>query len=164
MKLNVKEYFKLAIIYTVIAALPPMLQLITQPFIVGKGRLNAVDFSYLAITEIITTFVFVVTAYSMGVAISRFYYDHIEDKKGYNKLVSGVFNSIIIRGIGLLLLAVVFGKYIGQFFSQKELKDFPDHTVMHQSYWVSAGPYVLQHLDYTGMKKRSENSLYSMLL
>jgi O-antigen/teichoic acid export membrane protein len=124
MKLNVKEYFKLSIIYIIIGALPSLLQTLTQPFIVGPGRLNAVDFSHLAITEIITSFIYSVALFSMGNAISRFYYDYIEDRKGYNKLVSSVLNSIFIRGIFLLLIALIIGNYIGKYFSQKELQNF----------------------------------------
>ena len=127
MKLNVKEYFKLSLIYTVIAALPSLLQFFAQPFIFGPCKLNSFQNSYLAITEIITSLVFVVTTYAMGNAISRFYYDYIEDKKGYNRLVSSVFNSIIIRGILLLLLGVVISNYVGKYFSQKELQDFPTY-------------------------------------
>ncbi len=127
MKLNVREYFKLSLIYTVVAALPSLLQTLAQPFIVGKGKLNAVDFSHLAITEIVTSFVFVVATWSMGNAISRFYYDYIDDKKGYNRLVSSIFNSILIRGILLLILGLIIGKYVGGFFSQKELQDFPSY-------------------------------------
>ena len=127
MKLNIKEYFKLSLIYTVIAALPSLLQTLAQPFIVGKGKLNAVDFSQLAITEIITSLVFVITTYAMGNAISRFYYDYINDKKGYNKLVSSVFNSIIIRGIFLLLVGIAISGFIGKYFSQKELQNFPTY-------------------------------------
>jgi O-antigen/teichoic acid export membrane protein len=127
MKLNIKEYFRLSLIYTVIAALPSLLQTLAQPFIVGKGKLNAVDFSQLAITEIITSLVFVVTTFAMGNAISRFYYDYIEDKKGYNKLVSSVFNSIIIRGLFLLIVGITLSNYIGKFFTQKELQDFPSY-------------------------------------
>jgi O-antigen/teichoic acid export membrane protein len=127
MKLNIREYFKLSLIYTVIAALPSLLQTLAQPFIVGEGKLNAVDFSQLAITEIITSLVFVVATYAMGNAISRFYYDYINDKKGYNKLVSSVFNSIIIRGILLVGLSLIIGQWVGKFFTQKELQDFPSY-------------------------------------
>ena len=125
MKLNVKEYFKLSVIYTVIASLPSLLQTLAQPFIVGKGKLNAIDFSQLAITEIITSFVYVVVLYGMGNAISRFYYDYIDDRKGYNKLVSSVLNSIILRGLILIILSLLIGKYIGKYFTQVELQYFP---------------------------------------
>ena len=63
----------------------------------------------------------------MSSAIARFYYDHINNKKNYNKLVSGVFNSIVFRGFAILLVAFVFRNYIGQLFTQVELQDFPKY-------------------------------------
>ncbi|RLD33789.1 MAG: hypothetical protein DRI83_08900 [Bacteroidetes bacterium] len=127
MKLNLKEYFKLSAIYIAVAALPPGLQLIIQPIIEGPDRFGPVDFSQLTISELVTSLVFTVALFSMGNAISRFYYDHKDKESGYNKLVSTVFNSILIRGILILALAWIFRDYIGQIFSQPALQDFESY-------------------------------------
>ncbi len=127
MKLNLKEYFKLSAIYVVVAALPPGLQLIIQPVIEGPDRLGPVDFSQLTISEIIISLTFTVALFSMGNAISRFYYDHKDRQSGYDKLVSSVMNSILFRGLLILGLAWVFRDYIGQIFSQPALQDFESY-------------------------------------
>ena len=127
MKLNLKEYFKLSAIYVVVAALPPGLQLIIQPIIEGPDRLGPVDFSQLGISEIITSLVFTVALFSMGNAISRFYYDHKDRESGYHKLVSTVLNSILFRGLIILGMAWVFRDYIGSIFSQPALQDFESY-------------------------------------
>ncbi len=127
MKFNAKEYFKLSAIYTLIGAFPPILQILIQPIIEGKDRLNAIEFSKMAIAESITTLAFVIALYSMGNAISRFYYDYKDSKENYNKLVSSIFNSILLRGLLLFGLALIFGDYIGKLFNQIELQDFSSY-------------------------------------
>ena len=127
MKFNLREYFKLSAIYVVVAALPPGLQLIIQPIIEGPDRLGPVDFSQLGISEIITSLVFTVALFSMGNAISRFYYDHKDRESGYHKLVSTVLNSILFRGMIILGLAWVFRDYIGSIFTQPALQDFESY-------------------------------------
>jgi len=127
MKFNLKEYFKLSAIYVVVAALPPGLQLIIQPIIEGPERLGPVDFSQLAISELLTSLVFTIALFSMGNAISRFYYEHKTKEKGYHKLVSTILNSILFRGLILLGLAYVFRDYIGMVFSQPALQDFSSY-------------------------------------
>jgi len=126
MKINFKEYFKLSAIYTIVGAVPPLLQVLVQPIIEGENRLNAIDFSHLAIVELVASFAFVFTLFSMGVAISRFYYDYT-DSKGYKSLVASVFNSILFRGIILLIIAFIFRNHIGNLFSQDELKNFTSY-------------------------------------
>lgn len=127
MKFNFKEYFKLSAIYIVVAALPPGLQLIVQPIIEGPNRLGVVDFSQLAISEMVTSLVFTIALFSMGNALIRFYYDHKEKSTGYHKLVSTALNSILLRGLIILGLAWVFRDYIGSLFSQEALKDFSSY-------------------------------------
>jgi len=127
MKLNVKEYFKLSVIYTVVGAIPSVLQVLVQPIIEGNDRLGARDFSHLAITESIASFAFVFTLFSMGNAISRFYYDYQENTPDYKRMVSSIFNSILLRGVLLLFIAFIFKDYIGNFFSQPELKNFSSY-------------------------------------
>ncbi len=127
MKLNLKEFFKLSAIYTVVGAIPPILQVLVQPIIEGENRLNTVDFSHLAIVESIASFAFVFTLFSMGNAISRFYYDFQEKSLGYKKLVSSIFLSILFRGIVLLIAALFLKNYIGSFFNQEELKNFTSY-------------------------------------
>ena len=81
MKFNLKDYLKLSLLYTFAASFPALLQIFILPIIEGEGRLGAVDFSQMAISESISTFVGTFILFSMTSAISRFYYDYIEDKK-----------------------------------------------------------------------------------
>ncbi|MEN8224421.1 MAG: polysaccharide biosynthesis C-terminal domain-containing protein [Bacteroidota bacterium] len=127
MKLNLKEYFKLSAIYVVVAALPPGLQLIIQPIIEGHERLGPVDFSHLAISELVTSLSFTIVLFYMGNAIARFYYDHKDRESGYHKLVSTVLNSILFRGLIILGLAYIFRDHIGRAFSQPELQNFSSY-------------------------------------
>lgn len=124
MSVNLKEHLKLSFIYTAVAAFAPVLQVIIQPIYEGSNMLGAIDFSQLAITELITSLVFAVALFAMGNAISRFYYDVEENSKEYHTLVSGIFSSIIFRGILILGLAWLFRNYIGQLFHQPQLQDF----------------------------------------
>ena len=127
MKFNAKEYFKLSIIYTLVGAFPPVLQILVQPIIEGKNKLGAVEFSKMSIAESITSLVFVLAMFAMGNAISRFYYDYRDSKEKYNRLISTVFNSILLRGILIFGLALLFGNYIGEIFHQKDLQDFSSY-------------------------------------
>lgn len=127
MKFSIKEYFKLSIIYTLVAAFPPFLQLLIMPVIEGNDRLGPVDFSQLAITESIATLAFTFAIYAMGNAINRFYYDYMDDRKGYNRLVSSILNSILFRGMILLGIALIFGNIIGKQFTQEALQNFSSY-------------------------------------
>jgi len=127
MKINTREYLRLSFIYTMVAALPPMIQVLIQPIYEGSGRLNATDFSQIAITELFTSLVFVLATFSMGNAISRFYYDYMDDRKGYDNLVSSVFSSILVRGFIILGIGFFFSDYIGRLFVQPALKDFSSY-------------------------------------
>lgn len=124
MRFNIREYFKLSIIYTLVAAFPPFLQLLIMPVIEGNDRLGPVDFSQLAITEAISTLAFTIAIYSLGNAINRFYYDFMDDRKGYNRMVSGVLSSILFRGLIMIGIAFIFGNFIGSLFTQEGLQDF----------------------------------------
>lgn len=126
-EVNMKEQLKLSFIYTAIAAFAPLLQVLIQPIYEGSGRLNAVDFSHLAITELFTSLVFVFTLYGMGNAISRFYYDVDDDSSAYKKLIAGIFSSILFRGLIVLILIFAFQNYIGRLFNQPELQDFSSY-------------------------------------
>lgn len=121
---NMKEHIKLSFIYTGVAAFSPVLQVIIQPIYEGTGRLNAIDFSQLAITELFTSLIFAFTIFGMSNAISRFYYDVEEGSAEYKKMVSGIFSSIIFRGLIALLLIVLLQNYIGKLFHQPALQDF----------------------------------------
>ena len=127
MKFNAKEYFKLSIIYTLVGAFPPILQIIVQPIIEGKNKLGAVEFSKMSIAETITSLVFVLAIFAMGNTISRFYYDYRNSKDKYNRLVSTILNSILLRGVLIFGLALLFGNYIGEIFHQKDLQDFSSY-------------------------------------
>lgn len=121
---NMKEHIKLSFIYTGVTAFSPVLQVIIQPIYEGTGRLNAIDFSQLAITELFTSLIFAFTIFGMSNAISRFYYDVEEGSAEYKKMVSGIFSSIIFRGLIALLLIVLLQNYIGKLFHQPALQDF----------------------------------------
>ena len=124
MKLNDKEFFKLSFLYSAVAAFPPLLSLFVRPLIEGPNKLLPADFSQIEITETITSLAFIIAIFGMSTAISRFYYDHIENRKNYNKLVSGIYNSILLRGFIVFLVAYIFKDYIGLLFTQTELQDF----------------------------------------
>ncbi len=124
MKVNVKEHLKLSVIYSAVAAVPSLLQVLVQPLTEGNSRLNATDFAHIGIAEMITSLAFTVVLFSMGNAVSRFYYDYTDDRKGYNRMVSSVYSSMLVRGVLLLGVAFVFRNYIGNLFEQVELKDF----------------------------------------
>lgn len=124
---NMKEHIKLSFIYTVAAAFSPILQVLIQPIYEGTGRLNAVDFSHLAITELFTSLVFAFTLFGMGNAIARFYYDVEQDSLEYKKLVSGIFSSILLRGLVVVVIVFLLKDYIGRLFHQEELRDFSSY-------------------------------------
>jgi O-antigen/teichoic acid export membrane protein len=125
--LNRVGYFKLSLLYSALAALPPVIQLFTQPFIEGVDKLSAADFSRIGMAEQVTTFAFTIILFSMSAAIARFYYDNNESKAEYNKLVSGTFISILFRGAIMLVVALSLRNFIGNLFSQPELKDFSSY-------------------------------------
>jgi O-antigen/teichoic acid export membrane protein len=124
MKLDNREFFKLSFLYTAVAAFPPVLNLFVRPLIEGENKLMPADFSQIEITETIISLAFIIATFAMSNAISRFYYDHVENRKDYNKLVSGVFNSILFRGLIVFIVAFIFRDYIGRLFTQPELQDF----------------------------------------
>jgi O-antigen/teichoic acid export membrane protein len=121
---NVKEHLKLSLIYTAVAAVPPVIQVLIQPLIEGNNRLNAADFAQIGMAEMVTSLAFTISLFAMGNAISRFFYDVNDDQVRYNNLVSSVYSSILLRGLILLLLAFVFRNYIGSLFTQEALRDF----------------------------------------
>jgi O-antigen/teichoic acid export membrane protein len=125
--LNRVGYFKLSLLYSALAALPPVIQLFTQPFIEGVDKLSAADFSRIGMAEQVTTFAFTIILFSMSAAIARFYYDNNESKADYNKLVSGTFISILFRGAIMLVVALLLQHFIGNLFSQPELRDFSSY-------------------------------------
>jgi O-antigen/teichoic acid export membrane protein len=124
MKFNNREFFRLSFIYTAVAALPPFLNLFVRPFIEGEGKLQPADFSQIEITEVITSLAFIMATFAMNNAISRFYYDHNENPRNLNKLISGIFSSILMRGVVIFAVALAAQSYIGKIFTQPELQDF----------------------------------------
>jgi O-antigen/teichoic acid export membrane protein len=122
--INLKEHFKLTVIYSFFAAFPALLQLIVYPIIEGETRLGATDFGHLAITEAIISVVFIFCTFGTGSGLYRFYYDYRGDSNRYNKLVSTVLNGILGRGILLLGLVFLFSSWIGRMFAEPELQDF----------------------------------------
>jgi len=121
---NVKEHLKLSFIYAAVAAVPPVIQVLIQPIIEGRNRLSAPDFAQIGMAEMVTSLAFTISLFSMGNAISRFFYDVDDDPKRYNSLVSSVYSSILLRGFLILILAFVFRNYIGNLFSQEGLQNF----------------------------------------
>lgn len=126
-EVSMKEQLKLSFIYTATAAFTPILQVLIQPLYEGSGRLDAVDFSHLAITELFTSLIFAFTLYGMGNAIARFYYDVDEGSPQYKKLISGIFSSILFRGLVAFFIAFLFRDYIGRLFNQPELQNFSNY-------------------------------------
>lgn len=124
MKINLKEYLKLSVIYTLLAAFPPILQIIIRPIIEGSDRLTVDEFSRLSITELIITLAFTLVMFSMNNAIARFHYDYNDDEKKHKRMVSSIFTSILFRGVILIGITFVIGPFIGKVFSQPELRDF----------------------------------------
>jgi O-antigen/teichoic acid export membrane protein len=127
MKFNNREFFRLSFIYTAVAALPPFLNLFVRPFIEGDGKLQPADFSQIEITEVITSLAFILVTFAMNNAISRFYYDHNESPRSLNKLISGVFSSILLRGVVIFAVAFAARSYLGRVFTQPELQDFSEY-------------------------------------
>lgn len=124
---NKFSYLKLSLLYSSLAALPPVIQLFTQPIIEGVDKLSAADFSRIGIAEQVTTFAFTIVLFSMSSALVRFYYDNTENKQNYNKLVSGTLLSILFRGFLVLFVAFIFRNFIGNLFTQPELQDFSSY-------------------------------------
>lgn len=124
---KIKEHFKLTLIYSAVAAIPPVLQVVIQPIIEGNSRLNAEDFALIGMAEMITSLAFTISLFSMGNALSRFFYDVNDDRNSYNSLVSSVFSSILFRGAILLTIAFAFRNQIGSIFSQPELQNFSSY-------------------------------------
>ena len=125
--INIKEHFRLTTIYTFFAAFPALLQLIVYPIIEGENRLGAMDFGYLAITEAIISFVFIVCTFGMSSGLARFYYDYKDNRENYNRLVSTVLSGIIGRGFLLLGFAIIAAPLIGALFSQTALQNFGEY-------------------------------------
>ncbi|NWJ51531.1 MAG: oligosaccharide flippase family protein [Bacteroidetes bacterium] len=119
-----KEYFKLSVIYTLVAAFPSVLQLIVQPFIQGKGRLGATDFGQMGVAEIVITLLFILCIFSMDNSISRYYYDVRDDKHKFNQLVSTIFTGILLRSAILLAFIFFISPFVGVIFHQDALRNF----------------------------------------
>lgn len=126
---SIKEHLKLSFIYTAAAAFTPVLQVLIQPIYEGNNKLGAVDFSQLAITELITSLVFAIALYGMGNAIARFYYDYEPESPAYHRMVSGIFSSILFRGLLIAGIAWLFSDYIGLLFKQPQLRDFSNYGI-----------------------------------
>jgi O-antigen/teichoic acid export membrane protein len=127
MKFNNREFFRLSFIYTAVAALPPFLNLFVRPLIEGDGKLQPADFSQIEITEVITSLAFIIVTFAMNNAISRYYYDHNENPRNLHKLISGIFSSILLRGVLIFAVAFAARSHIGKVFTQPELQDFSEY-------------------------------------
>ncbi len=164
MKLDNKEFFKLSFLYTAVAAFPPILNLFVRPLIEGDGKLDPIDFSQIEITETIITLVFITATLAMTNAIARFYYDFQENKKGYDKLISSVFNSILIRGLVILVLAFLLRNNIGKIFSQPELQDFSKYGFAAIIVGISRAIYMTAFSLFRNEKKVRMFLILSLLL
>ena len=123
---NTKEYFKLSLIYTLVAAFPNVLQLIVQPVIAGMG---SASFGHMGVSEAIITLLFTFCIFSMESGISRFYYDVRDDKGRFNKLVSSIFTGILMRGGIILGAIIILSPFIGHIFKQEALRDFGTYGI-----------------------------------
>ncbi len=124
-----KEYLKLSVLYTLVAAFPNVLQLVVQPLITKKGYLVAADIGRISFVEAIVTILFLICVFSMSDSISRYYYDVREDKHKYNQLVSTIFTGILLRGAVLLAFVYIVSPYIGLIFKQEALRDFGSYGI-----------------------------------
>ncbi len=127
MNFNLRDYLKISVLYTFAASFPALLQIFIIPIIEGEGRLNAIDFSQMAIAESISTFVGTFILFSMSGAISRFYYDFLDNQKGLNNLFSSIILGILFRGLIVIGIAIVLGDYLVSFFSQENLHNFSSY-------------------------------------
>ncbi|MEZ5083102.1 MAG: polysaccharide biosynthesis C-terminal domain-containing protein [Bacteroidales bacterium] len=164
MKLNNKDFFKLSFLYTSVAAFSPLLNLFVRPLIEGDGKLGPVDFSQIEITETIISLAFIIATFAMSNAISRFYYDHFENRNDYNKLVSGVFNSILLRGLIIFIVAFIFKDYIGRVFTQDVLQDFSKYGFTAIFIGISRGINTTAFALYRNEKKVRLYLLFGFLL
>jgi O-antigen/teichoic acid export membrane protein len=164
MKLDNKEFLKLSFLYTAVAAFPPILNLFVRPLIEGEGKLAAADFSRIEITETIITLVFIVTTMAMTNAIARFYYDYEDNKKDCHRLISSIFNSILIRGAVILIIAFFLRNYIGRIFSQPELQDFSQYGFAAILVGISRAIYMTAFALYRNEKKVRMFLLISLFL
>lgn len=123
---NTKEYFKLSVIYTLVAAVPNVIGLVVQPIL---ARMGATNVGYMGVTDIIVTLLFTFCIFSMESGISRFYYDVKGDKENFNKLVSSIFTGILVRGAVILGVVLVFSPFIGRIFDQPALQHFEKYGV-----------------------------------
>jgi O-antigen/teichoic acid export membrane protein len=119
-----KEYLRLSLIYTLVAAFPNVLQLIVQPVIYGKGRLDAISSGQINYVEAIVTLLFTICIFSMDSSISRYYYDVRDNKQKFNQLVSTIFTGILLRGAVLFVFVYIVSPYVGFLFKQEALQHF----------------------------------------
>jgi O-antigen/teichoic acid export membrane protein len=164
MKLDTREFFKLSFLYTAVAALPPLLNLIIRPFMEGNGRLIPDDFSRIEIAETIITLVLVIASFATSNSISRFFYDYNDDQKKLNVLVSGIFNSIVFRGIIILIIAFLARNYIGRLFTQPELQDFPKYGFAAIAAGINRSVNLTAFMLYRNEKKVRKYLILSFLL
>jgi O-antigen/teichoic acid export membrane protein len=127
MNFDLKDYLKISVLYTFAASFPALLQIFVLPLIEGEGRLGAVDFSQMAIAESITTLVGTFILFSMTSAISRYYYDYLDNPAGLNTLFSSIIIGILFRGLIIIGLAMLVGDYLVSFFSQSDLHNFSSY-------------------------------------
>lgn len=112
------------ILYGLTGAFPSIVNILILPFIEGPLKLNATDFSHIAIIESIVVFGWLLASFSGGNVISRFYYDFIDSKSEFSKFVSTFFLSIVIRGLVLFLVFLLLSDIPGKIFTQPELQSF----------------------------------------
>lgn len=124
MKLHSKNLFHSLFLYGFTGAFPSIINILILPFIEGPSKLNAVDFSQIAIAESIVVFGWLIASFSGGNVISRFYYDFIDSKHDFNQFISSFFMSIVARGLLLCLLFYFLADIPGRFFTQPNLQSF----------------------------------------
>jgi len=124
MQFNLKSYLKLSFLYTLASSFPVILQIVILPLIEGNNLLGAVDFSKIAISESISNLVGTFILFSMSGAVSRFYYDYLDDPKRMNHLLSSILTGILARGVIVLGIGILLGNRIAELFNQPELQDF----------------------------------------
>lgn len=123
-RFDLRDFLRLSALYTFASAFPAVLQIVVLPFIEGAGRLGALDFAHIAISESISTFVGPLIIFSMGSGISRFYYDYRDRPGEVGRLYSSVLTGIVARGLLALAAAALLGDWLAARFTQEGLRDF----------------------------------------
>ena len=121
MRFNLKDYLKY-LFYILCVSVSCATTTVCSSYIEGEGRLNAIDFSQMAIAESISTFVGTFILFQCREPF-RGFTTTISIIKRVKRSVSSVIIGILFRGLIIIGLAVILGDYLASF-SQDSLNEF----------------------------------------